>query len=46
MEENNKEYNPGEDPEFREQAVSIMEDLGIEEDEAELLVDDYLEVYE
>ena len=43
-ENNNEEYNIREDTEFREQAVAIMEDLGIEEDEAELLVDDYLDL--
>lgn len=34
-----------EDAEFREQALDAVESLGIPEDEAEMLVDDYLAGY-
>lgn len=36
------DYDPAEDPEFFEQAKWVCMDLGIPEDEAEMLVEDYL----
>ena len=35
------DYYPSEDPEFHDQALSICQDIGIPEDEAELLIEDY-----
>ena len=35
-------YNPADDPEFFEQAVAACQDLGLPEDEAEMMVEDYI----
>lgn len=37
-----EEYNPVEDPEFYEQAIEVCKDMGLPEDEAEMMVEDYL----
>jgi hypothetical protein len=47
MEENTEieQYNPAEDPEFYEQAIQACIDVGLEEDEAEMMVEDYFNLY-
>ena len=39
---NTKEYNPQDDVEFQGQAMEMLMDLGLSEDEAEFEVDDFL----
>ena len=39
---NGNDYNPQNDPHFYEQAIAIAMEMGCTEDEAEMMVEDFL----